>query len=86
MRGKHNKTFQTTIIQFLERGYWIQETHDYRDLSVERCLTDGSNDIMSVRQSTILSLLNKGKIEEYGSWTPCLEIDIIKFRLKRSVA
>jgi hypothetical protein len=73
---------QNLIISYLKRGFWIQETHDHRDMSIDRSLTNGGDDIISVHKRTIESLLRQGVIEEKGSWTPCVQIDIVKFKLK----
>lgn len=77
-----SKVHQTVIIDYLKKGFWIQVTRDFYTNEIWRDITDGDNDVMSVRDSTIKSLLRKGLIEERGSWTPCLQIDIVKFKLK----
>lgn len=74
--------YQWVIVQLLKKGFWIQETHDNRTMEVSRDVTNGEDEIMSVKESTIKSMLRKGIIEERGSWQPCLQIDITKFHLK----
>lgn len=80
-----NNSYQWNVIQYLKKGFWIQETHDLSNMEVDRSVTNGDDDVMSVKQTTIKSLLRKGIIEERGSWSPCLQIDITKFHLKQQV-
>jgi hypothetical protein len=70
------------IIRYLKDGFYIRVLHDHTEQKVYRELTDGENDIMTVQQATIDSMLRKQLIEERGSWTPCTQIDIQKFRWK----
>lgn len=73
---------QDLVIKYLTQGYYIRVLHDHTEKKVYREVTDGENDIMYVHPRTVTALLEKGLIEERGSYTPSQTIDIQKYRWK----
>lgn len=73
---------QDLVIKYLSQGYYIRVLHDHTEQKIYREVTDGENDIMNVHQSTVDALLKKGLIEEKGSYSPSIHIDIQKYRWK----
>lgn len=74
---------QTVIIDYLKKGFWIQVTTEmYGKGYVNRCLTNGEDDIMRVTPKTIESLLRKGKIEKQDYRSPTILLEIEKYKLR----
>lgn len=67
--------YQWVVIQHLKHGFWIQVTHDLYSNEVQRDVTNGEDIVMSVKESTVRSLLKKGVIEGDGT----------KFQLKENI-
>jgi hypothetical protein len=85
-KGSHNLgAKQRLILDYLKRGYYIKQVHDVFTMELWIDLTDeDGDDIMSVPPRTVRSLVERGLVTK-SDWWPCLQINIIEFRLKPSI-
>jgi hypothetical protein len=78
-----SKVHQTVIIDYLKQGFWIQVTTEmYGNGDVDRCLTNGNDDVMMVKSRTIESMLAKGLIEKQDYRSPTILLEIERYKLR----
>jgi hypothetical protein len=77
---------QRIILNYLREGYYIKQVNDVFTMERWIYLTDDDgNDIMSVPPQTVKSFVERGLLSK-SDWWPCLQINIIEYRLKENVA
>lgn len=72
---------QRYLINWMRKGFYIQETHDLYRNETDRWLTNGDDDILSIQKATLQPLVDRGLLNIHN-WSPSIQIDITEFRLK----
>lgn len=70
------------VLHYLKKGFFIQVTQDIHTLEVEKVLTNGHDDLMSIKTTTLKALIKKGVVSDRGNESPCIGLIIQKYRLK----
>lgn len=72
------------IIDYLKNGFWIDVITDHRTQEIDRIVTNGEDDVMTVRCQTMHALLKNGTVKHIGNKSQCIDIDIQRYTINDS--